>query len=142
MDPILLLPAVREVSLLIDPERPTTITQRAFDGARTQSAVPNLPRAKRIVENLNAKRRDKRLTWAKVLVLAQTSQREQKKATSTQEADKQTSLTEQQIVDALIYVSLRLETKAFTRDAYTRELHKMRKEGIKVDQMRIPSKSA
>jgi hypothetical protein len=141
MDPILQLPAVREVSLLIDPEQPTTITQRAFDEARTQSAVPNLPRAKRIVENLNAKRRDKRLTWAGVLVLAYTSGQEHVKTTSTQEADKQPLLTEGQIVDALILVSIRLKTKAFTRDAYMRELHKMGKEGIEVDWLRIPSET-
>jgi hypothetical protein len=62
MDLKLQLRVVREISLLVDPENPTTITQRAFDEKRSQSAVPTVPRAKRIVENLNARRRDKALT--------------------------------------------------------------------------------
>jgi len=139
MDPALLLPAVREVSILVDPERPTAITQRAFDAARARSVVPNLPRAKRIVESLNAKRRDKHLTWAGVLALAHAKQQERTKTVSTQEAGKPPRLSERQIVDALIFVSIRLGTKAFTRETYEYELHKMRKEGVPVNQLRLPS---
>jgi hypothetical protein len=138
MDPRLLLPAMREVSLLVDPERPTKITQRAFDDTRTQSVVPNLPRAKRIVEQLNAKR-DKRLTWARALQLAHKPEREQIKTTSTQNTNARTWLTEDQIIYALRYVAIRLDTKGFTRAAYENELEKMRSESIPVDDWRLPS---
>jgi hypothetical protein len=84
MDLNLQIRTVREVSLMVDPEHPTTITQRSFDEKRSQSAVPNVPRAKRIVENLNAKRREKALTWKGVLALAQTSEADRARTIDTQ----------------------------------------------------------
>jgi hypothetical protein len=141
MDSSLVLRAVREISMLINPEQPTTITQRAFDATRSQSAVPNVPAAKRIVERLNARRRPERLTWAGVLALAHTTTQDQDRTISTQEADVQTWLTDRQISFALTYVSIRLNTKAFTQETYEHELERMRDEGIRVDELRLPSSS-
>jgi hypothetical protein len=98
-----------------------------------------VPRAKRIVESLNAKRRDKALTWKGVLALAQTPEADRARAIDTQDADKQPSLSERQIMDALTSVSIRLGTKTFSEDAYRDELEKMRDEGINVDELRMPS---
>jgi|GEM_PF-1162200 hypothetical protein len=139
MDAQVLLPAVREVSLIVDPERPTAITQRAFDEARAQPGLPNLPRAKRIVENLNAKRRKESLTWAGVLKLAHAPEDHQVRAVSMQQADAQTWLTEQRIVDALIFVSIRVKSNGFTQQAYENEIQQMRDDGIPVDELRFPS---
>jgi len=91
------------------------------------------------VESLNARRRDKALTWKGVLALAQTPDADRARAIDTQDADKQRSLSERQITDALTAVSIRLGTKTFSGDTYRDELKKMRKEGIKVDELRMPS---
>ena len=101
--------------------------------------MPNIPRAKRIVEQLNARRRTERLTWAGVLALAHTPQENQTKVISTQETGVQTWLTEPQIVFALLFVARRLETKALSKEHYDHELHNMRKEGVDVDQLHLPS---
>lgn len=139
MDSVLLLRAVREVSTLVDPEHPTTITQRKFDEMRSQSAIPNVPAAKRIVETLNRRRQTKPLGWARVLTLAHTSQEEQQSTISTQETPVQTWLTNDHIVFALRFVAHRLKTTAFTSDDYELELQRMQAEGIPVDELRIPS---
>jgi hypothetical protein len=74
-----------------------------------------------------------------VLALAQTPDAGRARAIDTQDADKPPSLSERQIMDALTAVSIRLGTKTFSEDAYRDELEKMRKEGIKVDELRMPS---
>jgi hypothetical protein len=74
-----------------------------------------------------------------VLALAQTPEADRARAIDTQDADKQPSLSERQIMDALTAVSIRLGTKTFSEDAYRDELEKMRDEGINVDELRMPS---
>jgi hypothetical protein len=139
LDPTLLFRAVREVSTLVDADNPQTITQRAFDSARAQSAIAAVPPAKRIVEQLNAKRGVKRLTWRKVLALAHAPDQDQENATGPQEKDTQTWLTDQQIVFALKLVAIRLSTNALGRERYMDELRKMAGEGIQVEQLSLPS---
>lgn len=140
MDRSLLLRGVRDISLIVDPEHPTAITQRAFDEARLQGAVPNMPRAKRIVEQLNAKRRVKgRLSWSAVLALAHSEEQDQVNTFNSQETTNQTWLTEQQIIFALQYVTRRLGNAAPSADEYGQELRKMRAERIPVDELHLPS---
>ncbi len=139
MDPVLLLRGAQEVSLILSPDEPTKVRQREFDEARSQCAVPNIPRAKRIVEQLNAKRRTGRLKWAGVLALAHTPQENQTKTISTQETGVQTWLTEPQIIFALIFVARRLDTKALSKESYDHELHNMQKQGVDIDQLHLPS---
>jgi hypothetical protein len=98
-----------------------------------------VPPAKRIMEQLNAGRRTKHLTWGKVLALAHAPDQDQENATGPQETDTQTWLTEQQIVFALKLVAMRLNTNALSRERYRDELRKMAGEGIQVEQLSLPS---
>lgn len=64
LDSLLALKAVREVSLLADPERPTEVSQRAWDAARSQSKrYADAPRAVRIAESIGR-------PWREILAIA------------------------------------------------------------------------
>lgn len=69
----MLLRGVRGVAALVDPAAPLTVTQAAFDAARTRGPThAGLPRAKRIAERLG-------LPWRDVLTVAHAPEAEQNK---------------------------------------------------------------
>jgi len=126
LDPLQLLQAVHEISLLVDPDQPTKTTQRAFDTARSQSQrFPNVPRAKRITEQLA-------MPWSEVLTIAHEPESGHAQRLAYQEAeDKQDWLTEQYIGFVLRFVAERLGQKTIGPDEYSLERDRMLREDHK-----------
>jgi hypothetical protein len=104
VDLLIALKAVREVSILADPERPEEVAQSAWDAAREQSAnFPKLPRAKHLAEQLG-------MPWPKALQVAHKPERShgQWLAQRGDTIDRQDWLTEDYIAHCLKSVAHRL----------------------------------
>ncbi len=142
MEPLQLLLSVREVSLLADPDKPLTVSQRAFDEARSRSEkFADLPPAKRIAARLNTKRRGSRLTWRQILELAHTEDAGEQSISSGEAAPAQDWLTDEQIAFALKFVALRLDADTVSKDQYSSELEAIRLEGADVKRLHLPTES-
>ena len=120
-DQLVLLDAVREVSVLASPADPQAVTQRAFDAERERSpAHAGLPPAKRITEKLG-------LSWEAVLAIAHAPEKEQNNrlATKGREPSSADWLNEKHIVAVLQIVAKRLNKKTLTMPAYSAEREKL-----------------
>jgi hypothetical protein len=123
VDLLLALKAVREVSLLVDPDEPEKVSQRAWDEAREQSSVSKLPRAKRLAEQLA-------MPWPKVLQVAHEPEKSypQWLAQRGDTIDRQDWLTEDYIAHCLKSVAYRLGVDYLSGDRYDSEREQMLKE--------------
>lgn len=92
------------------------------------------------MDRLNAKQREKRLTWQEVLALAHSSEEVQRHSLAVKEgSDQQTWLTERGIISALKVVALRRDAPTISKDEYVSELEAMRSAGVQVEELRLPT---
>ncbi len=119
-DDLTLLDGVAEVAEIASPNSPRTVTQRAFDEARSRSLFyPGMPRAKRIAERL-------KMTWPDVLATAHAHDDERGRlhANKTQPPPAKW-VTRENAASALAVVAHRLSTDSLTQDEYDRERARM-----------------
>jgi hypothetical protein len=133
-----LLDAVEEVASIADPTSPRTVSQRAFDEARSQSFLyPGLPRAKRIAERLGLK-------WAEVLEVAYSHGDKQNSLLYHKRKGSQAKwVTPENAAAALAVAARRLNKDSLTADEYRREREKMlaadAKRWMHGGQLRLPT---
>jgi hypothetical protein len=118
MEPLLLLAAVREVSLLADPDRPSRVSQRAFDAVSAEIAVANpdsqlakLPSARAISRKLNR-------SWSDVLDLAHAPPKTQAQRFGGR---RRGWLTAEHVAYLLRLAAKRLNVNALTEEQYMTE---------------------
>jgi hypothetical protein len=133
-----LLDAVLEVASLASPTSPQTVSQRAFDEARSRSLFyPNLSRAKRITERLGLK-------WPDVLAVAHAHPDEQNHLLGAKGREPNAKwVTPENAASALAVVAKRLNADSLTQGEYRREREKMlaadAKRWMHGGQLRMPS---
>ncbi len=133
-----LLDAVAEVAALASPTSPRTVSQRAFDAARSRSLFyPNLPHAKHIAERL-------KMTWPDVLAVAHAWGDEQNKLLGAKGRGPNAKwVTPENAASALAVVAHRLGKDSLTQGEYRRERAKMlahdAKRWMHGGQLRMPS---
>lgn len=119
MEQLILLQCVRDVSLLVNADEPTQVTQYDFDAAAEQAASnggPRLPEAKRITERLRKK-------WREVLTIAHEPPEKHSHLLGCKEAEAsaQDWLTEDYIKHVVRRVANRLGVTTLTRGEYGAE---------------------
>jgi hypothetical protein len=126
LDPLLALKAVREVSLLADPERPEEVSQRAWDAAREQSEdYADFARAVRIAESMKR-------PWSEILAIAHTPEKGHlHQIKDDQSADSQDWLTEELVASMLAVVAHRLGKDSITFGEYDEERENILREDHK-----------
>jgi hypothetical protein len=137
-EPLTLLRGVREVAALANPAAPLTVTQAAFDTARTRSpAYAGMPRAKRITEQLRLRR------WSVVLTVAHEPEGKHNHLlgwkTMEEDAD---WLTVEYVASVLKLVAHRLGADTVSRPDYRDEREKLlaedRKRWLHGQQLLVP----
>lgn len=117
----MLLRAVREVAALASPSRPESVTQRAFDAAKTgSSSHAGLPAARQIAEQLD-------LSWPETLAAAHDSEDRQahKLGAKARGPTSLDWLTEEHVAGVLQLVSGRLSANTVSAAAYEAECEKL-----------------
>lgn len=138
MEPLLQLQAVREVSELADPERPTEVAQRRFDAARNRTEqYADLPQAKHIAARL-------RMPWREILRLAhEPSSTHNHRLGRRQTSTEQDWLTDEYIGFVLKLIARRLNTRTLTPTQYRTERRAMlvadRSRWLHGRQLRLPN---
>jgi hypothetical protein len=133
-----LLDAVAEVAALANPTSPRTVSQRAFDAARSRSLFyPGLPRAKNIAKRL-------KMTWPDVLTVAHAWGDEQSKLLDLKTRGPNAKwVTRENAASALAVVAKRLNVDSLTQGEYRRERAKIlandAKRWMHGGQLRVPS---
>ncbi len=121
MESLMLLNGVREVTVRVNPTKPTVATQRAFDAERENSSVhAHLPAARRITEIL-------RLPWRDVLAVAHAPESRQAQflGTKTRAQSVADWLTAGHVVTTLQLVAARLGADSLTTSEYRGERAKL-----------------
>jgi hypothetical protein len=136
VEPLLLLQAVREVSLVADAEHPVSVSQRAFDVAATDEAAA-LPAAKHIAEKL-------RMPWREVLALAHKPSGTHNHALGRKDGSpEQDWLTPEYVGFVLRLVAKGLNTSTLTPGQYRVERERVlatdRKAWLHGRQLRLPN---
>jgi hypothetical protein len=126
VDPLLALKAVREVSLLADPERPDEVSQRAWDAAREQSAdYADFSRAVRIAESMKR-------PWREILTIAHTPEAGHlHQIKDDRSAETQDWLTEENIASVLGVIAHRLGKDSVSFHEYDEERENILREDHK-----------
>jgi hypothetical protein len=137
VEPRRLLQEVREVSKLADPLNPSTVTQRAFDAARSASSdYAHLPLARDIARQL-------RWSWGTVLETAHMSATTKAKRLGARDLKHQDWLTSDYIAYVLKLVARRLEKPTVTTHQYDAERKLMlaanKKNWLHGRQLRLPT---
>jgi hypothetical protein len=127
-EPLMLLKSVREIATLANPSEPETVTQRAFDAARTGSAThADLPAARRITERLG-------WPWSRVLTVAHEPEHQQvhELRPKSPGAYSQDWLTDEHVVAVLTIVAQRLSANTVSKSQYEAECEEL----LRVDHAR------
>lgn len=115
-----ILDGVAEVAGLANPASPATVSQRAFDEARSRSlCYPGLPRAKRVTEKLGMK-------WRNVLTVAHAWDDERGRLVAAKTRGPNAKwVTRANAASALAVAAHRLGKDSLTADEYRRERARM-----------------
>jgi hypothetical protein len=119
VEQLLLLKCVRDVSLLVNADEPTTVTQREFDAAAERAASegsPVLPEAKRITVRL-------RKSWSEVLTIAHEPPEKHSHLLGAKEKEEpaQDWLTDEYVAHVVRRVANRLSVTTLSPVAYGAE---------------------
>lgn len=119
MEQLLLIRGVREVSLRAAPNAPASVSQRAFDTARSASDFPDLPPARNIARALG-------VPWAEVLELAHESEVIRTKRIGRKQGSTPLDwLDDKYVVFALRLVARRLGTRSLSLSDFRAERERM-----------------